>query len=176
MGEDGGNPLESVPFMIPAEGRVEITVGKYFRQPQDIAYLSFASDSGFLAGYTRFYQPGNRASLALGSGSTSGWFTKMEKDGWTGIAFVNVDTVGAVVTLTAWDDNGNQIAETHLSLSPGKKFVGMVDELFKSDLSRATHCRYSSDRKLLGFSVSGSADGQMLDGLHGLDDYVSAKR
>jgi hypothetical protein len=176
MTADGGDPIESIPITIPAEGRVEITVGKSFHRPLDIAYLALLSDSGFLAGYTRFYQPGNRASLALGSGGNHGWFTKMEKDGWTGIAFVNVGTVTATVTLTAYDDNGNQVASTTLPVAPGKKFVGMVDQLFKSDLSNATYCRYSSDRNLLGFTVSGSSDGQMLDGLHALSDYISAKK
>ena len=176
MKASGGDPLESVPIAIPAEGRVEVTVGESFQRPQEIAYLSFASDSGFLAGYTRFYQPGNRASLAIGTQSNNGWFTKMEKDGWTGIAFVNVDTVTSTAALTAWDDNGNQVAATTLPLTPGQKFVGMVDQLFKSDLTNATYFRYSSDKKVLGFTVSGSADGQMLDGLHALGDYIPAKK
>jgi pimeloyl-ACP methyl ester carboxylesterase len=173
---DGGDPIESLPITTPAGGRVEITVGKSFQQPQQIAYLEFLSDSGFLAGYTRFYQPGNRVSLALGTGNNYGWFPKVEKDGWTGVAFLNVGTVAASVRLTAWDDNGNQVAETTLSLQPGEKRVGMVTQLFQSDLKEATYCRYSSDSKLLGFTVSGSSDGQMLDGLHALGDYISAKK
>ena len=176
MTAEGGDPFETLPVTIPAGGRLEITVGKSFQRPQDIAYLAFLSDSGFLSGYTRFYQPGNRASLALGSGSNHGWFTKMENDGWTGIAFVNADTVTATVTLTAYDDNGTVVATTALPVKPGQKYVGMVDQLFKSDLSKATYCRYSSDKNLLGFTVSGSSDGQMLDGLHALGDYISAKK
>lgn len=176
MRAEGGDPIESLPITIPAGSRMEITVGKYFHRPQDIAYLAFMSDSGFLAGYTRFYQPGNRASLALGSGSNHGWFTKMENDGWTGIAFVNVDTVAATVDLTAYDDNGTVVATASLPVKPGEKYVGMVDQLFKSDLSKATYCRYSSDRNLLGFTVSGSSDGRMLDGLHALSDYISPKK
>ena len=155
---------------------MEITIGESFQNPEDIAYLSFLSDSGFLAGYTRFYQPGNRASLALGSASTQGWVTKMENDGWTGIAFVNVGAAPVSVALTAWSDNGNQVAATTLSLAPGQKYVGMVGQLFNSDLTNATYVRYSTDKKLLGFTVSGSGDGQMLDGLHALGDYISAKK
>ncbi len=176
MKAEGGDPTEAVPITIPAGGRVELKVGKSFQRPQDVAYLRLLSDSALLTGYTRFYQPGNRASLALGLGSRKGWFTKIEKDGWTGIAFVNVDTVAASVTLTAWDDNGNQVASTTLSLAPGQKSVGMVDQLFKTDVRNATYCRYSSEKNLLGFTVSGSSDGQMLDGLHALGEYISAKR
>jgi hypothetical protein len=172
----GGSPIESLPVTIPALGRVEITVGQSFQHPQEIAYISLLSDSGFLAGYTRFYQPGNRCSLALGTGSNRGWLPKVEKDGWTGVAFLNVDTVAASVTLTAWDDNGKQVATTTLSLRPGEKTVGMVTQLFQSDLKDATYCTYKSDKKLLGFTVSGSSNGQMLDGLHALGDYISARK
>ncbi len=173
---DTSDPVESIPITIPAEGRVEITVGKFFQRPEDIACLSFLSNSGLLAGYTRFYDPRNRASLAQGSGSNHGWFTNIEEYGWSGIAFVNVDTLTASVTLTAYDDNGNQVAATTLTLTPGQKSLGLADQLFQSDIRNATYVKYSSDRKLLGFTVSGSADGQMLDGLHALGDYISAKK
>lgn len=132
----------------------------------------FSSDSGFLAGYTRFYQPGNCASLILGTGNKKGWFTRVENDGWTGIAFVNVGTSTANVQLTAWDDDGDQVAATTLALVPGTKLVGMVSQLFTSDVSKATYIKYSSDNKVLGFTVSGSSDAQMLDGLHALDQYM----
>ncbi len=168
----GGDPTETMAITLPPGGRKEITVGRTFQKPGDIAYLSFLSDSGFIAGYTRFQQPGNRASLAVGPASNTGWFPKMEKDGWTGIAFVNVDAAAASVNLLALDDNGTQIAAADVSLTPGQKFVGMVDQLFKTDLSRATYFRYSSDRNILGFTVSGSSDGQMLDGLHALGPYI----
>jgi hypothetical protein len=172
----GGNAIESIPVTIPAEGRVEITVGKYFTKPQDVAYLGFVSDSGFLAGYTRFNQPGSMASLALNSPGSRGWFPKIEKDGYTGIAFVNVGAESASVELTARDDNGNLVAQTTVPLTPGQKFVGMIEELFESDIKNATYCTYSSDKNILGFTVNGSSDGQMLDGLHALGDYLSAKK
>jgi hypothetical protein len=173
---EGGSLLESVPISIPPEGRVEIAVSRVFQRAAEIAYLKLLSDSGFLAGYTRFYCPGNRASLALGTGRTKGFFTKIEDDGWTGIAFVNVGTIDASVTVAAYDDDGRSIAETMLSLAPGQKFVGMADQLFKTNIRGASYCRYSSDRNLLGFTVTGSADGQMLDGLHALGDYISARK
>jgi hypothetical protein len=100
----------------------------------------------------------------------------VEKDGWTGIAFVNLGTVAATVALTAYADSGDVVAATTLSLAPGQKFVGMVDQLFKSDLTYATYCKYLSDKSLLGFTVSGSADGQRIDGLRALGDYLSAKK
>jgi len=97
---------------------------------------------------------------------------KMEKDGWTGIAFVNIESAAAAVKLTAMDASGSQVASATLTLTPGKKYVGMVNQLFTGDLSAARYVKYTSDRLLLGFTVSGSSDGQMLDGLHCLPQYT----
>ena len=170
-GPDGGPAIESVQLTLGPLERKEIIVGSFFLHPQNVAYVAFVSDSGFLAGYTRFSQPGNRVSLAAGTGSTRGWFTKIEKDGWTGVAFVNVETTHANVSLAAMDAEGNQLSSATLTLPPGKKYVSMVQELFAGDLSKATFFKYTSDKRLLGFTVSGSADGQMLDGLHCLGQY-----
>jgi hypothetical protein len=171
-GPDGGTPTQSVTITLGPRQRKEIAVGSFFQNPQNIAYLAFVADSGFVAGYTRFSQPGNRVSLAAGAGTKAGWFTKMEQDGWTGIAFVNVETSAATVKLAAMDANGNQVSSATLTLAPGKKTVGMTGELFKGDLSAAKYFRYTSDKLLLGFTVSGSSDSQMLDGLHCLPNYI----
>ncbi len=140
-------------------------------QPQNAAYLSFLSDTGFIAGYTRFSQPGYRASLGATTGTRQGWFPKIEEDGWTGIAFVNVSSRTATITLDALDDNGNQVATETLTLESGKKTVGVVSQLFHQDISRAKQFRYRSDQQLLGFTVSGSGDGLMLDGLPAMPQF-----
>jgi pimeloyl-ACP methyl ester carboxylesterase len=168
----GGSPLQSLPIEIPAGGRKEITVGTSFQNPGEVAYLIFLADSGFLAGYTRFNQPGNRVSLPAASGVQEGWFPKMEQDGWTGLAFVNISEGDASVTLAALDENGNKIAEERLQVGSGVKTVGMVGQIFHGDLSRARYFSFSSDKLVLAFSVSGSADGQMLDGLPSLAWYI----
>jgi hypothetical protein len=51
----------------------------------------------------------------------------------------------------------------------------MVDQLFSGDLKNAKYFKFKSDRNVLGFTVSGSADGLMLDGLHCLDNYIFTK-
>ncbi len=171
-GPDGGSPNQSAEITLGPLQRKEITVRNFFHNPENIAYLSLVSDSGFLAGYTRFSQPGNRVSLKAGTGTKAGWFTKMEQDGWTGIAFVNVDTSSASIKLSAMDADGNEVSSSTLTLAPGKKVVAMVPQLFNGDLSKAQYVKYTSDKLLLGFTVSGSGDGQMLDGMHCLKGYV----
>jgi hypothetical protein len=171
-----GSPLgNDIPLVLPPLGRKQIVVGSSFQNPHEIAYLALVSDSGFLAGYTRFSQPGNRVSLAAGTGVKRGWFPKMEKDGYTGIAFVNTETSDATVDLTASDEDGVPVATKTLPLRPGEKFVGMVDQLFSTDLTNAKYFKFKSSRNVLGFTVSGSSDGQMLDGLHCLDNYIYVK-
>jgi hypothetical protein len=70
------------------------------------------------------------------------------------------------------DENGNKVDEQKLTVSSGAKILGLVSQLFHADLGRARYFCFSSDKKLLGFSVSGTADGQMLDGLPSLPEYV----
>ncbi len=51
------------------------------------------------------------AAYAKGSGpAKAGVFPKIEKNGWTGIAFVNTEDSAASVTLTAYNDNGTAVA------------------------------------------------------------------
>jgi hypothetical protein len=171
FGADGGQPLESVAVTLPPGGRKEIEASTFFTQPQSVAYLAFNCDSAFISGYTRFSQPGYRATLPASTGGKDGWFPKMEQDGWTGVAFVNTETETANVTLKAVDDNGTELASETLSVPAGKKIVGMVYQIFKTDISKAKYFKYRADRKLLGFTVSASADGQMLDGIPALPEY-----
>jgi hypothetical protein len=172
----GGDAIATADITIAPGGRKEINVGSFFPNTPGIAYLMFQCDSGFVAGYTRFQQPGNWASLTMSTGSTQGWFTKVETDGWTGIAFVNVEdnyaSNIATVNLTALDGSGKQIASTTLSVMPGQKYLGMVNQLFRTDVSAAKYIRYDSNQRLLGFSVSSSTDNQMLDGLNASGGYV----
>jgi pimeloyl-ACP methyl ester carboxylesterase len=169
---DGASPGLPIPVTVPPLGRRQIDVGNSFPSSREIAYVAFISNSGFLAGYTRFSQPGNRVSMAAATGSRLGWFTKMENDGWTGIAFVNTETGNATVDLTACDADGGRIGSRKLELVPGQKYVGMVDQLFPVDLRAATYFKFESDKNVVAFTVSGSADGRQLDGLHCLGDYV----
>ena len=102
-------------------------------------------------GATRFNEPGNRATLPAASGAQEGWFPKIERDGWTGIAFVNISDQAANVTLAAFDDNGNRVAETSLKVDSGVKTVGFVDQVFR-DLP--TNAPISAFPPIRSFSLS----------------------
>ena len=113
-------------------------------------------DEKQLAGYT-----------AVELQTTSGVFPKLEKDGWTGIAFVNTDGSQAAITLTAYDNAGTQIASEAIQLGTYAKLVKTAKNIFSSDISNATYVYFSSTSQIVGFQLNGSTNDMMLDGLPG---------
>ena len=97
----------------------------------------------------------------------TGVFPKLEKNGWTGIALVNLENSPASVLMTARNDAGTSIATKHLSLGPHEKIVNLAANLFGEDISTATYVTYSSNRQIVGFQLNGSNDGMLLDALPG---------
>jgi len=95
-------------------------------------------------------------------------FAKIEKLGWTGIAFVNTEDSAASVTLTAYNDTGNVMATQVLPVGSHAKVVSLAEALFSEDISNATYIAYSSDKNVVGFQLNGSMDWTMLDGLPAL--------
>ena len=115
------------------------------------------NDGKQLGGYT-----------GVGISSTDGVFAKTEKDGWTGIVFVNIENSTATVTMTAYDDTGNVIATETLNIDAYVKVVNWAPNLFSQDISNATYISYSSNREVVGFQLNGSSDDMMLDALPGM--------
>jgi chemotaxis protein CheY-P-specific phosphatase CheC len=90
------------------------------------------------------------------------------EDGWTGIAFVNIDNSPASVTLTAYDDFCTIVATETMNVSGYAKVVNIAEDIFTQDISTATYINYSSDKEVVGFQLNGSSGGMMLDGLPGM--------
>jgi len=119
----------------------------------------------FLSAYTKFFKLGNRVAIEATKGKPRGIFLKRDLEGWTGIAFVNPEDRAVNVSLKAINDSGNIIAEKILSVPAGAKIVGNLEVLMDVDIQSATYLRYNADGNIIGFSLNGSADGKMLDGL-----------
>jgi hypothetical protein len=115
------------------------------------------SDGNQLAGYT-----------GVNINRSQGIFAKNDTDGWTGIAFVNIENASASVTLKAYDDSGTLIATDTINLDAHEKLSDAAGDLFSWDISAATYIVYSSNRELVGFQLNGSSDNMLLDGLPGL--------
>ncbi|HDS15909.1 MAG TPA: hypothetical protein ENN66_04725 [Proteobacteria bacterium] len=101
--------------------------------------------------------------------SRNGVFARLEKQGWTGIALVNPNATSATVTLTAYDNYGNQISAKTINLAAHKKELGTPENIFSpQNLATATYVRYASDLELVGFQLNGDNFATMLDGMPSL--------
>jgi len=110
-----------------------------------------------LAGYT-----------GVGISRKEGVFPKLDEDGATGIAFVNLGSSIAGILLTAYDDSGNAITTETIELASNAKVVALAPNLFNQDISSATYITFSSDMDVVVFQLNGSSDGMMLDALPGM--------
>lgn len=137
--------------------------------PSGTAWFKVQAPNNALTGFELF---GTRdgAKLAgfssVGTEGQQGIFAKIEKEGWTGIAFVNTTNEAATVILTAYTDAGTAVASTTQNLAPYQKIVGQAANLFAGqNMSTATYISYTADQQVVGFQLNGSDDGTMLDGL-----------
>lgn len=98
----------------------------------------------------------------------TGTFVKLEQQGWTGLAFVNISQVTANVTLTALDDEGHTIQTNILEVPANGKEVNLAEVLLGGDISNARYIRFVSDGAVAGFQLNASSNGMLLDALPGL--------
>jgi hypothetical protein len=99
----GGTALSPSTFSLAGKGKYVGLVSALGLSSQT-AWLKIDSSSP-ITGFELFATwDGNllAANAGGGTGATSGIFPKIEKSGWTGIAFVNTEGIGASVTLTAY--------------------------------------------------------------------------
>jgi hypothetical protein len=138
--------------------------------PTDTAWLRITASSaltGFeLIGMRDFNQLA--AYCNLSGGGREGILPKLEKQGSTQIALVNLEQTPATVTLTAYNDSGGVIATASLTITAYGKVIDTAETLLGQGLPAATYIGYSSDKNLIGYQLNTSSDSTMLDGLPGL--------
>ncbi len=118
----------------------------------------FGTNNGnFLAGYT-----------GVGIAARKAIFPKLEKNGWTGIAFANISDKPATINLKFYNDAGVAVTTGTINVDGYSKVLSPAENLLKLDTSGATYMDYSSDQDVVGFQINGSSDGMMLDALPGM--------
>ena len=146
--------------------------------PAEMAWFKIDS-TGPITGFELFGTSDGQQLAAYaeksGTGSKAGVFAKIEKAGWTGIAFVNMEAAAASVTLTAYRDDGTVVATQALPVGGYAKVVNNPEKIFTQDIGSATYIAYTSDRNIIGFQLNASADGTMLDALPGLPAAASGE-
>ncbi len=138
--------------------------------PAGTAWFKVKSDQP-IVGFELF-GTANGAQLAGYSGAAisgvEGLLPKLESDGYTGVAMVNVTNKTAEVTLTAYKNDGTVVATESVSLDGYAKIVDEAQNLFSNDISSATYITYKSTRELVAFQINGASDNMMLDALPAL--------
>jgi lysophospholipase L1-like esterase len=166
-----GAPLPSQNIAIGA-GRKYIGTASGLDLPAGTEWLEISA-SGGITGFELFgTNDQNRLGGYTGVGitGTSGVFPKKDADadGWTGIAFVNIEATPATVTLVACDDTGTPVAGETFALAPHAKMVNVAQGFFTEPIAAATCIWYASDREVVGFQLNGAHDNLRLDALPGL--------
>nr|WP_320049975.1 InlB B-repeat-containing protein [uncultured Desulfuromonas sp.] len=141
--------------------------------PDSCAWFKVTADSMFskLSGLELFGRHDGKQLAGFSSVGLSGYdgiLPKIEDEGWTGVAFVNTTEDTALLTLTAYNDAGEIIADTEIQLNGQEKVVDVVENLFGQELDGATYIHYQADQAVAAFQLNSSADGMLLDALPGM--------
>ncbi len=150
-----------------------IGVVKNLNLPDDTAWFKITATQ-LISGFELFGTLDGEKLAAYaeksGAGAREGVFAKIEKSGWTGIAFVNTESVSASVALSAYNNSGTLLATKTISVGARAKVVSLAENIFSpQDISSATYIAFSSDRNVVGFQLNASSDDTVLDGLPALN-------
>ena len=161
-----GDPLSPSTLSIAGKGKHIGTVAA-LGLPAQTAWFRIDSTQP-LSGFELFGTVDGKQLAAYagggGIGAKAGVFAKIEKNGWTGIAFVNTEAGAASVTLTAYNDNGSAVATRMIPVGGHAKVANLAEAVFSKDISGATYIAYSSDRNIVGFQINGTSGEMMFDG------------
>ncbi len=164
-----GSPLTPEVVDIPSKGRYFGTVSD-LGLPEAAAWIEIQAESP-VAGFELFAMRDGK-QLAGYTGvklaKTDGVLPLLEKDGATGIAFVNVGDESGTVIVTAYNDEGEAVAVKAKILAPRQKYVSRAEDLFEEGILDATYLCYSSSREVVMFQLNASPDMKLLDALPGL--------
>ena len=138
-----GDPLSPSTLSIAGKGKYIGTVSG-LGLPAQTAWFKIESTRP-LTGFELFgTADGNQLAAYAGGGGTgakTGVFPTIEKNGWTGIAFVNTEASAASVTLTAYTDNGTPVATRVFAVGGHAKVVeSRGGTLFAGYQRRHLHC------------------------------------
>jgi hypothetical protein len=166
---ENGSALDALSVDIPA-GQKYLGSARELELPKNTAWFKLES-SRPLNGFELFgTSNGNQLAgySAVNINRQQGVFPKIEQEGWTGVAFVNISSSSAAITLSIYDDDGFKIAEENIALAAHEKVVDRPENIFGSSITDATYMKFSSNRDVVGFQLNSAAGGMMLDALPGM--------
>ncbi len=163
-----GNQLDSISEIISGHQRYFGLVSN-LGLSNETAWIDVKSNTKVLTGFELFTRKNQMAGYTgVAINRKEGIFPKLEKNGATGIALVNLEDGMADVNLIAYNNSGDQVASRTIHLEKYEKYVGLAEAMFFQDISTATYVKYFSDQDIVGFQLNVTHDGMMLDALPGL--------
>ena len=164
---DSGEMLGTVEDVVKG-GQKYVGVVSKLGLPAGAAWMAIDSDrplTGFEL-FTRTNIMGGYTGVKIKK--RTGCFPRLETDGATGIAFVNVGDAPVQVTLKAYDDAGRCVSTNTVEVAARAKQVGVAQSLFPDDISSATYAMFEATGDIVGFQLNMSSDNMILEGLPGL--------
>ena len=178
-----GNQLAATPQQVSVGGESSFImhvggVGEAVTIPEETAWLAMESSAG-ITGFNLFATENSYAGFStIGTKGRGGILPKLvDPDAGdpehTGVVLVNIEGEDAVVAVTAYSDNGDEIASATVTIPGHANDVRMAKHFFPGQsVNEASYIRYSSDRDLIGFQMnmntSARGMGMMLDGIPAL--------
>jgi hypothetical protein len=170
-----GTQLSGQQRTVPAQGKYIGAVSD-LNLPAETAWFGITAASP-ITGFELFgTKNGNQLAGYTGVeiSRKAGVFAKLEKQGWTGIAFVNIEGSDATVTLTAYDDRGAVVTTEVKDVGAYAKVLDLAENIFTEDISTATYIGFSSNREIVGFQLSSCSGNMRLDGLPAMAGVVGS--
>lgn len=166
-----GNSLATA-FVPLNAGEKYLGTAELLGLPAETAWLRINASSAITGFELVGTRDGSRLAgyFNLASGSRQGVLPKLEKQGTTRIALVNIEDAAAAVTLAAYNDASTLVATTQLPLASHQKVFDDAQDFFQQSISTATYLAYSADRNLVAYQLNNSTDNALLDGLPALGE------
>lgn len=165
--DGNGRNLGSKTQSVAGKGKYTATASR-MGLPAGTAWCRIASNRP-VAGTCLISQGSMLASFSVtDTGGRNRIFPNLEKNGYTGIAFINPWGTSASVTLKAYSNSGRVLATKNINLGAFSKIVGIAESFFDASIRDAGWIGLSSNLNIECFQLNQTSDGKMLDTLEGL--------
>ena len=186
--DDDGSPIGEATALLPFANLIVADIGQFLGiVPQEetvTGYLELQLEPGSGSQQSNFEVLGTvtfavggtaRAMLPLTSGGRAKTsFLQVAQSNelrfFTGLAILNAGTESSTVTVTAFDDSGQQTAEAEFALEPGSRTIGLLSEtvFFGSQFVQVGgHLRVSASNPVVSFALFGDFDSKLLSAIEG---------
>jgi hypothetical protein len=172
-----GSPLSLLGFPVPPGGTragTQTSLGlpagtQWLRLAAEATVSAFAAygrvDGAGMGGLVPPSSPFLRGVLAVPGGAA---FPPAAGNGWTGLVFLNAQTIPASVRVSARNRDGAEIFDRRLEIPARERWVGVLAQLFPgTDPAAVASVRFDANLPLYTLGITGGPDGKSVVALPG---------